>query len=56
MKWLRRLLQPSVEEERGEVHKAAQEAIEAAADAVSASVKARRRVLDLELQLRRRAP
>lgn len=43
-----------LEQERTEVQQAAQSAIDAATDAVSASKKARRKVLELELQLRRR--
>lgn len=54
MKWLRRLIEPDVEQERNEVHEAAQAAIRAADDTVTASQEARRKVLDLELQLRRR--
>lgn len=54
MKWLKRLVSPQVDEERKEVQQAAQAAINAANEAVTASRKARRSVLDLELELRRR--
>lgn len=56
MKWLKRLLSPNVEQERQDVQEMAHQAIEAAGDTVAASVKARRRVLELELKLRRRMP
>lgn len=55
MKWLKRLLSPRVEQERADVQQAAQAAIEAADDTVVASKQARKRVLELELQLRKRA-
>jgi hypothetical protein len=55
MSWLRKLLRPPAEEqERKVILEDAQKAVDSATETVAASVKARRRVLELQLELRRR--
>lgn len=55
MSWLKKLLRPVATREHDATLRKANEAIAAANTAVDASVLARRKVLELELQLRRRA-